>query len=165
MVGKKKKEDGDEILDEDGNPIEAKAKDQIKDIEDLPGLGPKTADKLREAGFTDLMSVAVASPATIVDIAEVTKQTAMKAVQAARAVLDMGFRTGEDVLKQRESFRRITTGSKELDGLIGGGVETGAITECFGEFGSGKSQIGFQLAVNVQLPVEQGGLNGQVIFY
>lgn len=133
-------------------------------IEDLPGIGAKTSEKLREAGFEDLISIAVATPATLAEIAEITKQTAMKAIKAARSMLDMGFKTGEDFLRQREAICKITTGSKELDALIGGGVETQAIFETFGEYGSGKSQLGFQLAVNVQLPEEKGGFNGKVIF-
>lgn len=133
-------------------------------IEGLPGIGSKTAEKLREAGFENLMSIAVASPATLVEIADVTKQTAMKAIRAAREVLDMGFKTGEEFLKQREAVGKITTGSEELNNLVGGGVETQAIFETFGEYGSGKSQIGFQLAVNVQLPPEQGGLGGKAVF-
>jgi DNA repair protein RadA len=76
----------------------------------------------------------------------------------------MGFKTGEEALKSREEVQRITTGSKELDKLIGGGIETQSIFEAFGEFGSGKSQIGFQLAVNAQLPVEKGGLGGKIVF-
>nr|4A6P_A Chain A, DNA REPAIR AND RECOMBINATION PROTEIN RADA [Pyrococcus furiosus]4A6X_A Chain A, DNA REPAIR AND RECOMBINATION PROTEIN RADA [Pyrococcus furiosus]4A6X_B Chain B, DNA REPAIR AND RECOMBINATION PROTEIN RADA [Pyrococcus furiosus]4B2P_A Chain A, DNA REPAIR AND RECOMBINATION PROTEIN RADA [Pyrococcus furiosus]4D6P_A Chain A, DNA REPAIR AND RECOMBINATION PROTEIN RADA [Pyrococcus furiosus]4D6P_B Chain B, DNA REPAIR AND RECOMBINATION PROTEIN RADA [Pyrococcus furiosus]4UQO_A Chain A, DNA REPAIR len=59
---------------------------------------------------------------------------------------------------------RISTGSKSLDKLLGGGIETQAITEVFGEFGSGKTQLAHTLAVMVQLPPEEGGLNGSVIW-
>ena len=65
--------------------------------------------------------------------------------------------------RRRKSIRKLTTGSKALDSLLGGGIETQAITEFYGEFGSGKTQIAHQLAVNVQLPEEQGGLNGSAI--
>ena len=156
---KKKKEDENKNLDEEGNEIKVDPNKKIEKLEDLPGIGAKTVEKLIEAGFNDVMSIAVANPATIADIAEVTKQTAMKAIAAARNALDMGFKTGEEVFKIRQNTGRITTGSAEFNRLLGGGVETCAITEGFGEFGSGKSQLGFQLAVNVQLPVEQGGLN------
>src|SRR3989338_7078037 len=76
----------------------------------------------------------------------------------------MGFETGVDVLERRKLIEKITTGSLELDNLMGGGIETQAITEIFGKFGSGKSQIGFQLCVNAQLPKSQGGLGGSVAF-
>ena len=166
MVKKKKETEEDaEILDDEGNPIEeAKPGKKIEKLEDLPGIGAKTVEKLVEAGINDVMSVAVANPGNLADIAEITKQTAMKAIAAARNALDMGFKTGSEVFKIRQNTGRITTGSTELNRLLGGGVETCALTEGFGEFGSGKSQLGFQLAVNVQAPVEQGGLNGQVVF-
>jgi DNA repair protein RadA len=68
------------------------------------------------------------------------------------------------MLKKRELVKRIVTGSTALNDLLGGGVETQAITEFYGEFGSGKTQIGHQLAVNVQLPEDKGGLGKEVIF-
>jgi len=133
-------------------------------IEDLPGVGPKGAEKLRAAGYTELMSIAAASPGEISAACDIGELTAQKIILAAREKLDIGFKTAADVMRKREEIGRITTGSKELDKLIGGGVETQAITEAFGPFGSGKSQLGFQLAVNVQLPKEKGGLNGRCLF-
>src|SRR5208337_968572 len=59
---------------------------------------------------------------------------------------------------------KISTGSKELNELIGGGIETCSITETYGRFASGKTQIGFQICVNVQLPKDKGGLDGSVLF-
>ena len=76
----------------------------------------------------------------------------------------MGFKSAADVMEKRKEIGRVTTGSDSLNALLGGGVETQAITEGFGAFGSGKSQLGFQLSVNVQMPVEKGGLNGTCIF-
>ena len=58
---------------------------------------------------------------------------------------------------------KLTTGSETLNTLLGGGLETCAISEFYGEFGSGKTQVAHQLAVNVQLPPDKGGLNGSVI--
>jgi DNA repair protein RadA len=144
---------------EEGGQLEG-----ITDIEQLPGIGKATAEKLKAAGISDIMAVAVATPAILMEVAELSKQTALKAISAAREVAKIGFKSGEEFMQEREVTERITTGSKEFDALLGGGVETHAITEAFGEFGSGKSQLGFQLAVNVQLPKEKGGLNGQVIF-
>ena len=67
-------------------------------------------------------------------------------------------------MERRKDVGRITTGSSGLDELIGGGIETQSITEVFGEFGSGKSQISHELAVTVQLPPEKGGLSGDCVF-
>ena len=135
-----------------------------EEVKNLPGVGAATAEKLKDANYDNLMSIAVASPAEMVEIAGVTEATARKMINSARNNLDMGFETGEDLLKKREQVQRISTGSKNFDGIIGGGFETGSIGECFGEFGSSKSQIAHQLAVNVQLSVEEGGANGSVIF-
>jgi DNA repair protein RadA len=133
-------------------------------LEDLPGVGPKGAEKLRAAGYTELLAIAAASPGELMAAAELGEETSQKIILAARQMLDIGFKSGIDILAKREQIGKITTGSKALDALLGGGVETQAITECAGGFGSGKSQIGFQLAVNAQLPREKGGLNGRVLF-
>src|SRR3989344_1328257 len=133
-------------------------------IEDLPGIGPKGAQKLREAGYDTLISIAAASAGDISATCEIGDATAEKIIASARSMLDMGFKTAADVMERRKSIGKISTGSSNLDALLGGGVETQAITEGFGAFGSGKSQIAFSLAVNVQLPKEQGGLNGKCIF-
>ncbi|MCD6493836.1 MAG: DNA repair and recombination protein RadA [Archaeoglobaceae archaeon] len=138
--------------------------EKIIDLEDLPGVGPETARKLREAGFTTIEAVGVASPAELSAAAEIGESTAAKIIAAARKFADIGgFETGDTILERRKKVGKITTGSKSLDELLGGGVETQSITELFGEFGSGKTQICHQLAVNVQMPKENGGLNGAVI--
>lgn len=141
-----------------------KKEQKIENLEDLPGIGEKTAEKLREAGYDNLMSIAVAPSKELAVAADITGTTAQKAINAARDALSMNFKSGEEVLKQKEEIAKISTGSKAFDELIGGGVETQSIFEAFGEFGSGKTQLGLQLAVNVQLPEERGGLNGAVVF-
>ncbi len=133
-------------------------------LEDLPGIGPKTAEKLKEAGYIDLMSIAASSSGDLADAADIGAETAEKIIAAARDKLEMGFEPATKVLERRQAIRRITTGSKALDTLIGGGVETQAITEAHGAFGSGKSQIALQLAVTVQLPLDKGGLAGKAVF-
>lgn len=120
-------------------------------LSDLPGVGAATAEKLKECGFNDVLSVAVASPGQLVDATGISEASARKMINAARAALEMGFESGEEVLKRREKIERITTGNKAFDDLMAGGFETGAITEIFSEFGGGKTQIGHLLAVRVQL--------------
>ncbi len=137
---------------------------KLKKVEDLPGVGAATAEKLKEAGFDTLLSVAVASPGVITEASGVGESVARKMIQASRNALEMGFESGMDLLKKAEKIERITTGSKELDKLIGGGIETGNITELYGGFASGKSQVGYQIAINVQLPKEKGGLGAGVVF-
>ncbi|HKZ48456.1 MAG TPA: DNA repair and recombination protein RadA [Thermoplasmata archaeon] len=134
-------------------------------VEELPGVGPSTAEKLREAGFTELMAIAVASPQMLVDVAELGSAAAAKIIQAAREAVDIGgFETGDVVLERRKSIVKLTTCSKALDELLGGGLETQAITEAYSEFGGGKTQLGHQLAVNVTRKPEDGGLDGDTVW-
>ena len=133
-------------------------------IEDLPGVGAATAEKLRDSGYIDLMSIATASPTELIDSAGMGEAVAKKIIAVARTKLDMGFESGEDLLKKREQVIKISTGSKEFDKLIGGGIETSAVTEAYGAFGSGKTSLAHQLAVNVTLPKEEGGANGIAIW-
>ena len=121
-----------------------------KTLNDLPGVGPATIEKLESVGYNDIMSVAVATPGEIIDVTGMTQAAAKKIIAVARASLDMGFESGEDVLKKREQVIKISTGSKAFDALVGGGFESAAITECFGEYGSGKTQLSHILAVNCQ---------------
>jgi DNA repair protein RadA len=135
-----------------------------KEIEELPGVGPATAEKLRDAGYTDLMSIAVESPKNLAETCEIGEAAAAKIIAAAKEAADVGgFEPGDVILERRQNMKKLTSSSKAFDELMGGGFETQAITEFFGEFGSGKTQICFQLAVNAGLPYERGGLEGEVI--
>ncbi|MFB6174180.1 MAG: DNA repair and recombination protein RadA, partial [Halobacteriales archaeon] len=135
------------------------------ELQDIPGVGPATADKLRDAGFDSYQSLAVASPGELSNTADVGESSAADIIQAAREAADIGgFETGANVLERREQIGKLTWGVPEVDELLGGGVETQSITEVYGEFGAGKSQVTHQLVVNVQLPGEHGGLEGSAIF-
>lgn len=133
-------------------------------LTDLPGIGAATASKLEEAGYVDVMSIAVMNPAELSTIADITESAARKAIAAARKMLHLEFENAVEYLKRRQEVIKITTGSKNLDALLGGGIETRAITETYGAFGSGKSQLAHQLAVNAQLPLEKKGANGKVVW-
>ncbi len=136
-----------------------------KGIENLPGVGEATAEKLREAGFRTVESLAAATVAELREAAELGEAQAKKIIGAARDAADFcSFVTADKILERREKVGLITTGSASFDDLLGGGVETQAVTEAFGEFGSGKTQLAHQLCVNVQLPREQKGLDAKAIF-
>jgi DNA repair protein RadA len=139
------------------------AKKQIA-LEDIAGVGEKIAEKLREVGFSDPMSIAVSSPGELAAIAEIGEGQAAKIIHSVRQMLEIGFETADKIAERRANVAKITTGSKNLDNLLGGGIETQAITEAYGAYGSGKTQLGFQLAVNTQLPKEKGGLDGNVLW-
>lgn len=133
------------------------------ELEELSGVGDTIAEKMREAGYTTAEAIACATIGELKEIG-LGEASANKIIKAARDSLNMGFETGLDILAKRELVGKITTGSKEMDKLFGGGIETSAITEVYGKFGSGKTQIAHQLAVNVQLPKEKGGLGGGAIY-
>jgi DNA repair protein RadA len=161
----------DEVLDEKEEKKKMKDKEGKSEkegeakISDLPGIGPAALQKLEDAGIYDLMGIAVMSPSELSELAGLGEAVARKAIQASRKMMNLGFQTGAEFSEKRKEVVFITTGSKNLDNLFGGkGLETKAITECYGAFGSGKSQLGFSLAVNVQLPEEMGGVNGKAVF-
>ncbi|OYT34656.1 DNA repair and recombination protein RadA [Archaeoglobales archaeon] len=139
-------------------------KPRVIDLEEIPGVGQETAKKLREAGFSTIEAIAVASPSELCTISGISESSAIRIIQHARKLANIGgFESGDKVLERRKNVRKIKTGSSSLDNLLCGGVETQAITELFGEFGSGKTQICHQLAVNVQLSEKEGGLEGSAI--
>ena len=135
------------------------------EIEDLPGVGQATAARLRESGYTTVEGIATASPADLVEAAELGEATAKKIIKAAGKLADIGgFKTGSDILIRRHEVKKLKTLVPEIDTMLEGGLETQAITELYGEFGSGKSQVVHQLAVNCQLPNELGGLDGSCLY-
>jgi len=153
--------------------VEEKEKKDVKEGEgkkepgltDIPGIGPGVAAKLEAAGVYDLMGLAVMSPPALSDMAGIGEAVARKAIQASREMMNLGFMDGQEFAKKREDIGNITTGSDNLNNLLGGkGIETKAMTECYGAFGSGKTQLGLTLAVNVQLPKDQGGANGKAVY-
>lgn len=87
-----------------------------------------------------------------------------KLQEAAAKLETIGFLTGNEVLQKRNKVLKITTGSKKLDELLGGGIESMALTEVFGEFRTGKTQLCHTLCVTAQLPKEMGGGNGKVAY-
>ena len=150
-------------IDDDSN--ESNKEDKEPKLTDLPGIGPAVSAKLESAGVYDLMSLAVMSPSSLADVSGVSAGIARKAIEAARKILDLGFTDGIEYAKKRDNVVYITTGSKSLNELLGGkGLESRAITEAFGAYGSGKTQLGLTLAVNVQLPPEKGGSDGKSVF-
>ena len=132
-------------------------------IEDLPGVGPATAQKLRDLGYHTVESLAMAT-ARELDPLGISEKKAFKVIGAARSSIGVAFIRADELYKRRQTVLRLTSGSKALDDIVDGGLETQTITEFYGEYGSGKSQICHQLCVNVQLPPERGGLDGAALY-
>ena len=136
----------------------------IVDIQDLNGVGPVTANKLREAGYDSIASLAIAPIRELIDKAGLENSVAVKISRAARETIQTDFITAKQLYERRKDLQRLSFASSNLDKLLGGGLETQAITEFVGEFGAGKSQICMKLSVITQLPAKDGGLEGKVLF-
>lgn len=140
------------------------------DIQDIEGVGPTTARKLKDAGIVSVMDLAVSSAEELSESINATKETAASFIIAAQKllretnVLDKEFVTADAALQKRRSMLRCSTGSYALDDLLLGGIETQAMTEFYGEFGSGKSQVCHTLCVMAKQPIEAGGLESSVIY-
>ncbi len=142
-----------------------KKKEKEVGLLDIPGVGPGAIAKLEAAGIYDLMGLAVLTPPQLSEVSGMSETVARKAIQAARQMMDLGFSDGLMHEEKRRELNNITTGSKNLDNLLGGkGIETKSITEAFGAFGSGKTQLALSLAVGVQLPIDKGGANGKAVY-
>jgi DNA repair protein RadA len=139
--------------------LEKKRYERLEDLD----IGSATSKKLRELGFHTVESLAMAT-AKELEQAGISKTNAEKLIRKARSCMPLQFIRGDELVKMRRNVLRLTTGSSMLDKLLGGGIESQSITEFYGEYGSGKSQICHQLCVNVQLPPEQGGLGGAALY-
>ena len=139
-------------------------------LDSLEGVGPVTTRKLSDAGVHNVMDLIVRGPVEIAEITGMEKDTAEKIVNKARqylvetGLLSRDFVSATEVYKRRQDIGKITTGTNCLDTLFDGGVETQALTEVYGEFGSGKTQFAHTLSVMVQKPKTEGGLDGGVLY-
>ncbi|MEM3403286.1 MAG: DNA repair and recombination protein RadA [Nitrososphaeria archaeon] len=140
------------------------------DVENIDGVGPVTRDKLYAAGIYDIRQLLTLGPVELSELLGVNYDKAVDISNRSRQKLtELGLMGGQfalasDVLKHRMSIERITTGSNNLDNLLGGGIEVEALTEFYGEFGSGKTQICHTLCVTVQLPKEKKGLGAGAVY-
>nr|WCZ58695.1 DNA repair protein RAD51 homolog 1 [Seculamonas ecuadoriensis] len=135
-------------------------------ISALEGSGITASDvkKLMEAGFYTVESIAFTPKKNLINVKGISEAKADKLIAEATKLFPMGFTTAHEYHQQRADIVHVTTGSKELDKLLGGGFETGSITEMFGEFRTGKTQLCHTLAVTCQLPVAQGGGEGKALY-
>lgn len=153
-----------DLDDENSSENENDINNCVEQVKDLPGVGEATLNKLIKAGFNSLESIAFTPPSIIQEESGLGEKTTAKLIKKSMERLNIGFKSAELVWEHRKNIARITTGSQELDDLLGGGVETGSLIEFFGEFRTGKTQIMHQLCVNVQLPRDKGGLEGNALY-
>lgn len=168
-VMEKKKAKGKEKEIEVEVSVEAVQEDDANGytlITKLEGGGITAADikKLQIEGFETVESIAFSPKKALTAIKGISDIKAEKLLLAAFKLVKMGFKTAVDVQAKRAEMVQLTTGSKQLDTLLDGGVECGSITEMFGEFRCGKTQLCHQLCVTCQMPKEAGGAEGAAVY-
>lgn len=135
-------------------------------IEQLEGNGITLNDikKLKAEGYHTIESIAYTPKKNLLLVKGISDAKADKITQEAAKLVPLGFTTASEFHSRRSELICLTTGSKQLDTLLGGGIETGSITEVFGEFRTGKSQLCHTLAVTCQLPIDMGGGEGKCLY-
>jgi len=161
----------DEVIDEienddaeDSDTISLEMENAINLFKELDGVGPSTARILCENGKYTLESLIVLTAKELSADTGIGENTCSKIITSARKFLNVDFKLAIDILNERSKIKRFTTGSSELDALIGGGIEPKVIYEFYGEFRTGKTQICHQACITVQLPEEHGGINGSALY-
>uniref|UniRef100_A0A0E0MJK1 RecA family profile 1 domain-containing protein n=1 Tax=Oryza punctata TaxID=4537 RepID=A0A0E0MJK1_ORYPU len=153
MAPSKQYDEGGQLQLMDADRIEVE-EECFESIDKLISQGINSGDvkKLQDAGIYTCNGLMMHTKKSL---------TGIKGLSEAKS---QGFITGSDLLIKRKSVVRITTGSQALDELLGGGIETLCITEAFGEFRSGKTQLAHTLCVSTQLPIHMHGGNGKIIY-
>lgn len=128
------------------------------------GISANDVKKLQEAGFHTVESIAYTPKKALLAIKGISEAKADKILNEASKLVPMGFTTATEFHMRRSELVMVTTGSKELDKLMQGGIETGSITEIFGEFRTGKTQLCHTMAVTCQLPIDHGGAEGKCLY-
>jgi len=136
-------------------------------LEELEGVGEKTASKLNAIGITSIEALAITPIQEITSKTDIKHDAAFKIVNKARehVGLKSDFVSALEIWEKQKTKMRCSTGCQALDQLLAGGIETQAITEFAGEYGSGKTTICKKLCVMSQLPSEKGGLSGSVLYF
>ncbi|KAJ8658144.1 meiotic recombinase Dmc1 [Lichtheimia ornata] len=128
------------------------------------GIGVADINKLKSAGVCTIRGAQMMTKKTLLKIKGLSETKVDKIKDAASKAQGSGFITGSDMSRFREKVVKISTGSKQFDSLLGGGVQTMSITEVFGEYRTGKTQLAHTLCVQVQLPIHQGGANSKAAY-
>lgn len=151
--------EGTQMMDEDqcGGPM------LIQQLESA-GIAASDIKKLQDSGFHTVESVCYSTKKSLIEIKGISEAKAEKLLDASSKLIPMGFTTATEAHQTRAELIQLSTGSRQLDALLDGGIETGSITEIFGEFRTGKTQLCHTLAVTCQLPVEQGGAEGKALY-
>nr|GLL40711.1 DNA repair protein RAD51 homolog 3 [Ipomoea trifida] len=144
------------------------------EVSSLP-ISASQRGKLISAGYTSLSSLFSVSSFDLARDLKISENEALAILEVASQRAGLGRTNGShavvsgaqnawDMLCEEESLGRITTCCADLDEILGGGISCQEVTEIGGVPGIGKTQLGIQLAVNVQIPSDYGGLQGKAIY-
>mmetsp|Transcript_18753 Transcript_18753/g.40823 ORF Transcript_18753/g.40823 Transcript_18753/m.40823 type:complete len:343 (-) Transcript_18753:424-1452(-) len=128
------------------------------------GINANDLQKLKDAGYHTIESIAHATIRKLSEVKGISEAKVNKLKDIVRAMVPSEFKTAADALEDRKAMVTLSTGSVELDKLLEGGIETGSITEVFGEFRTGKTQLCHTLCVTCQLAVTDGGAEGKAMY-
>ncbi|CAF9905556.1 MAG: RecA recombinase Rhp51 [Gomphillus americanus] len=133
-------------------------------LEGVGGITKRDIQLMVDSGLYTVEAIAYTPKRALEQVKGISEMKAGKFLAEANKIVPMGFTTATELHQRRAELISITTGSKNLDTLLAGGIETGSITEIFGEFRTGKSQICHTLAVTCQLPFDMGGGEGKCLY-
>nr|KAJ3419490.1 Meiotic recombination protein dmc1 [Polyrhizophydium stewartii] len=150
----------DILADETAAVVEELPIDRLQDV----GINQADIAKLKTQGITTVKGVQMSTSRTLLKIKGFSEVKVEKIKDAACRLISAGFMTATELFVRRKSIVRLSTGSKEFDKLLGGGIQSMSITEAFGEFRTGKTQLAHTLCVTAQLPLHMGGGNGKAAF-
>ena len=153
----------DDVAQDEGHEIELEGPTPIKALEEK-GINAGDIKKLEEAGLHTVEAIAFTPKKNLVTVKGLSENKVDKIIEAAQKIVQLGFQTASTFFEKRQRMVQLSTGSASLDQLLGGGVETGSITEIFGEFRTGKTQICHTLCVTCQLPIAKGGGEGMAMY-
>lgn len=147
-------------------PQEGEISDEIITVEELQNHGINMSDiqKLKAAGIHSVSTVLSTTRKNMIKIKGLSEVKVEKIKEVAKKLVNVGFVTATEQSDLRKKVMKISTGSKGLDDMLGGGIETMSLTEVFGEFRCGKTQIAHTLCVLTQLPKSMGGAEGKAAY-
>ena len=152
-----------EVAQQEEEEMELEGPTLIKALEEK-GINAGDIKKLEEAGFHTVEAIAFTPKKQLVQVKGLSENKVDKIIEAAQKIVNLGFQTASTYFEKRQSMVQLSSGSASLDQLLGGGFETGSITEIFGEFRTGKTQLAHTLCVTCQLPIAKGGGEGMAMY-
>ncbi|GES92629.1 meiotic recombination protein DMC1/LIM15 homolog isoform X2 [Rhizophagus clarus] len=156
------------VLDQETDAQESEEEEELfyTEIDELQNHGINSSDivKLKSAGICTVRAIHMTTRRNLCKIKGLSEAKVDKLKETASKLQSASFMTGTEFSQVRSKVMHISTGSKTLDSLLGGGIPTMSITEAFGEFRTGKTQIAHTLCVVAQLPPSMGGTNGKAAF-